>query len=142
MSRHLPQLATAFLLAGFLFLTGCGNVRPWTKTELALAGTALLVMCIDWGQTRDIKNHPGYHEVNKILGKHPTDQRINLYFPITIALGGLIAHYGPDGLAYVMPGPWQEPVRKWFRSAWLGGWTVNEAYWIKRNYDLGIKPSW
>lgn len=34
----------------------------------------------DWRQTRDIKNHPGFYEMNPVLGRYPSDTKIDLYF--------------------------------------------------------------
>ncbi|MBI1755049.1 hypothetical protein HY250_01825 [Candidatus Azambacteria bacterium] len=34
----------------------------------------------DWHQTRDLKNQPGTYETNPILGRHPSDGKIDLYF--------------------------------------------------------------
>ena len=51
---------------------------------LALIVATIILLVIDYRQTLDIKHHPDIEEVNLILGKHPTDQRINSYFVIVI----------------------------------------------------------
>lgn len=45
---------------------------------------ALLVL--DCLQTLDIKNHPGVYEKNVILGRHPSDAKIMVYFSAWIAI--------------------------------------------------------
>ena len=49
--------------------------------------TYLALHVADWGQTRNIAKHPEqFHEVNKILGRHPSTAEVDKYFALT-ALG-------------------------------------------------------
>lgn len=46
-----------------------------------LAGILLIItLLMDWRQTLDIKNHQGFKELNPILGDHPSDLKIHIYF--------------------------------------------------------------
>ena len=38
------------------------------------------LLLIDMLQTLDIKNHKGMYEINKVLGKHPSDIKVYSYF--------------------------------------------------------------
>lgn len=40
----------------------------------------MLLLVLDCLQTLDIKNHPNIFEINKILGPHPSDKKIIVYF--------------------------------------------------------------
>lgn len=45
-----------------------------------LSAITVLLLNIDRNQTLQIKDHPELHEVNVLLGKHPSDKTINTYF--------------------------------------------------------------
>ena len=55
----------------------------------------LMMLAIDYGQTQDIKNRPGFVEENTLLGSHPTAPAVRGYFA-GLALGyTAINHYFP-----------------------------------------------
>lgn len=58
------------------------NINALNILMLAISIVLLVLDCL---QTLDIKNHPSLHEKNKILGKHPSDARIVIYFSVWIA---------------------------------------------------------
>lgn len=41
---------------------------------------ASALLAVDLAQTLDIKNHPALQETNMLLGEHPSDQKIIIYF--------------------------------------------------------------
>ena len=97
-------LTSAVLLGlrlGFimLLLTGCAVVphpRPWTGREKAAAAffvTAHTVNAISTERHLDIS---GNYEYNPILGRYPSDRRVNTYFSITGLGTLLIAHLYPE----------------------------------------------
>lgn len=88
------------------------------RNELIFAGTLLL----DYAQTKDIKNHPGHYETNPILGRHPSDDRIALYF---VAAG--LGHYA---VTKALPPEW--------RPAWQYGWIALEVLTILKNRQVGV----
>lgn len=47
---------------------------------------AVVLLIADCLQTLDIKNHPNLHEKNKILGKHPSDAKVIIYFSVWILI--------------------------------------------------------
>lgn len=47
---------------------------------------ALISLVVDCCQTLDIKNHSNIHESNPLLGPHPSDNIIIVYFFVCMAL--------------------------------------------------------
>lgn len=98
----------------------------WDKTNTALEIGYQTAALVDWGQTLNFNaNHPlgpKEHEMNPILGKHPSRGDINTYFALTGAahvLGSALLH---------------EPYRMIFQGVSLG----IEADAAFKNYKLGI----
>ena len=53
---------------------------------LALLALSILLLCLDWSQTRYIAKHlDRFHETNVILGRAPTLSAVNAYFAACIA---------------------------------------------------------
>ena len=97
--------------------------QDWDKTDLTLGAVALTATVIDWGQTRTIAKNPHlYHEINPILGRHPSVGRVDAYFAGVIVGGAVVAH--------LLPGQY----RKWF----LGGVAVLEIAVTAHNKNIGI----
>lgn len=69
------------LLLALTLLTGYAQAAdPFTKGQVAGIAALGLVTYQDYKQTLDIKNHPGMYEVNPLLGRHPSDERVRNYF--------------------------------------------------------------
>jgi hypothetical protein len=93
-----------------------------TDTGLQLVYTGLHIM--DWGQTLRIAKSPDrWRETNPILGRHPKQSTVNLYFAGTLA-----AH---TAIAYLLPKDW--------RRAWQIVWIGVEAGYVYNNYRAGIR---
>ncbi len=58
-----------------------------------LQSLATLALWFDRNQTIQIKDHPDQHETNLLLGRHPSDAKINYYFLLCILLNLSISHY-------------------------------------------------
>lgn len=117
-------LIIALALLPALAVAQSSEWKPIDKA-LLVGSTAMLV--VDWGQTRYIAKHPDtYHELNPILGKHPSLSRVNAYFSAAIVGNYLIAEYliPPEA-----------------RSLYLGVVTGVELAVVGRNKHLGIKLS-
>ena len=91
------------LVALFLVLTiaGCSTLRPhpraWTKAEKAVAGFFIAGHLADAYTTERHQDHPErFCERNPVLGRHPDDSRIVVYFSLTglVVLG--VAHLYPE----------------------------------------------
>ena len=83
----------------------------------------LLTTAADWNQTRQIAANPGhYHELNPILGQHPSAAAVNRHFAINeiVVLGA----------AYKLPK---------YRNDILGTSATIEAGFVAHNYSIGLK---
>ena len=104
-------------------LTG-KNDNPWTVTQIVQESVTISTLLIDWHQTRQIADHPGYSERNELLGKHPEQPKINRYFGAVMIGQYLIAD--------ALPGYW--------RNSFLGAVTLTEIHVIGKNKQIGL--SW
>lgn len=78
-----------------LLLTACASPRPWTKKEKIAAGFFLIAHTADAITTSQL-NDNGNYELNPLLGKHPSDTEVCIYFSIT-AIGALtLSHFYPN----------------------------------------------
>ena len=84
-----------------LLLPVSAQADSWDAADIQREATYQVLAAVDWGQTRDIANHPGYHEQNAILGLHPSTSKINTYFATTALLHA--------GIAYMLPPKWRTP---------------------------------
>ena len=109
-----------FLFIALLF-TSCASPRPWTKQEKIAAGFFLLAHSADAITTSQLTDN-GNYEINPILGKHPSDTKISVYFSLT-AIGALIvSHFNPD-----------------FRKPLLYGYGALNAGLAIHNYSINKK---
>lgn len=92
--------------------------------DLMLIVAAVVLLILDMRQTLDIKNHPGIHEINPLLGKHPTDTRIYTYFATCITAFLAITHFMPPE----------------YQAFWGGGIAAVELFFfVIPNHQLGLK---
>ena len=84
---------------------------------------AIVALAIDCAQTLDIRRHKALHEINPILGPHPVDWKIVVYF--LVCIGALIA------MAVYCPS-------KTWTQAILGTVLILEVWIIYRNKKLGL----
>lgn len=105
-----------FLCATLLSGYGCST------RQLQVVSTGLLVA--DWQQTLVTTRNPNkFYEKNKILGKHPSESRVNVYFG-TACLGNiLVGELAPEGYS------------KWFYY----GVIALESVVVYRNIQVGIR---
>ena len=76
-------------------LISCASPRSWTRQEKAAAGFFVLAHSADAITTSQLTDH-GNYEMNPIMGKHPSDIEIGVYFSLT-AIGALVvSHFNPD----------------------------------------------
>ncbi len=98
---HLLILLASLILAlAFLFPESC-RADEWKKADYLLEGSWIALHVLNWGTTLDIADNPGrYHEMNPIMGRHPSRGRVNLYFA-----GTTVAHVLTSAL---LPKKWRE----------------------------------
>ena len=68
----------------------------WTKKDTAFQASLLVLKGIDWLQTKEIARNPHYYEVNPILGKYPSQNRVDLYFACSAIGHTVVAYYLPS----------------------------------------------
>lgn len=107
-----------------VLVLSCNAYAEMTKSDVALMSTYSVLHIIDWGQTRYIShNGDRYYEMNPILGKHPSTDKVDAYMISTFL--------GMWALAYVIP----EPYKKFF----IGSGIVLEGGLAIHNNNIGIK---
>ncbi len=95
---------------------------------ILLTALALFTTAIDWAQTIVIAQNPQtWSENNPLLGRHPSERRVHVYFAcccVIIFAGaiGLLEHAGPG----------------WASLAMLAV-ALFEAYWVRHNWRNGIQ---
>ena len=92
----------------------------WSTRDYTLQATWTVLHIVDWGQTLDIAKNPDrFHEVNPILGKHPSVNKVNMFMALGTVINPLIVH--------VVPSKW----RPYFQGLSIGvktGCVVNNYY--------------
>jgi hypothetical protein len=113
-------------LALFLFLIATASAyagEPLSKSEWTKETAFLTAGLVDYGQTRDIKNHPGMYEQNPLLGRSPSDTRIRNYFLAAGATHIVITRLLPRD----------------YRPAWQWGTLILEVGVVAHNYSIGLR---
>lgn len=120
-------MKTFLLILVLLFpLHSEAQFSNWTPTDKALLAASTTMLILDWGQTLYIAKNPvRFHELNPILGEHPSVGSVNTYFAAAIIGNYLLA----DWLGATN------------RRLYLGGITALEAGVVLHNRGLGIKVS-
>lgn len=97
----------------------------WSSQDVKLQATYSVLHVLDWMQTLDIKNHRerDVYETNPVLGKHPSNAKINAYMGSTLILNAVVTHILPS------------KYRPWWQVA---GISV-EASCVVNNYNLGLR---
>lgn len=107
-----------------LFAKPAWAADPWSNRDVALQLAYTSLHVIDWGQTRYIAQNPLNHsEVNKILGEHPSPERVDVYFAGTLIAHVLVTHFLPA------------KYRPWWQLATIS----MEGYCVNHNFKAGVK---
>lgn len=98
--------------------------HAWDKMDTALQLTYLGLHVMDWGQTLDIAKSPNKHEeLNPILGKHPSIDKVNSYFVLT--------GVGHTVISLLLP----KPYRNYWQLITIG----IESNCVYHNYRMGVR---
>lgn len=101
----------------------CQAKDEWDTLDKSLATAAIASTVIDWRQTQQIaKSSLIYHENNKILGEHPSINKVNTYFISSLVIGSLIADNLPSS----------------YRKGFLVGITTTEILYVRHNLHIGV----
>lgn len=95
---------------------------PLTDAQKVGTGVMLTTIFLDYRQTKDIKNHPGFTEKNPILGRNPSDGKIDRYFAAA-ALGSV-------AVVYLLPDEY-----RWY---FIGGVVAMQLNVIGHNKRVGV----
>ena len=107
-----------------LFSSSAIAADKWSKRDKNLELTYQALKFIDWRQTRYIaKNSDKYYEMNPILGKHPSVDKVDAYFIGTAILHPIITHFLP----------------KEYRPWWQGITITLSGACVINNVIVGIK---
>lgn len=119
-------MKTLFLILAVLFLSSCAGKwgADWSQADTNRQIGYTVLHMADWSQTRYIARHPKeYHEVNPVLGRHPSVGKVNTYFAVT-------------GLANIwVSGALSPKYRKWWQYFCIGF----EGGVVAHNASIGIK---
>ncbi len=98
----------------------------WTKEDTMREVAWGVIHVIDWGQTLEAARQPDkYHELNPILGRHPSIGNVNVYMGLS-AIGHL-------GISYILPKKIR-PYWQWVSIGVSGACIINNF-----NVGLGVK---
>ena len=86
-----------------LILTGCGHSRPWTTGEKVLLGASVLASYADYRTTTNVLDNGGY-EMNPLIGKHPSKERLALFLISSEVITIALAHYFPRYRKFLLGG--------------------------------------
>jgi hypothetical protein len=95
----------------------------WTKTDTSFESIYVGLTIIDWGQTRNMVKEGGYHEINPLLGRHPSLDTVDTLIPLGIVAHGLISMALPP------------KYRRYWQFLFIGG----EIAAVWNNYNVGLR---
>ncbi len=76
-----------FLLLGPSIARSWEWAESWDRYDSSREIVWLLLRAVDWKQSLTIADHPEkYYEMNPIIGKHPSRDRVNAYMATTTIL--------------------------------------------------------
>ena len=117
--KLIPLIFTLILL-----LSSPVYAIDWSKEDTAREVVWQILHVVDWGQTLDIARQPHkYHELNPILGKHPSVGKVNTYMALSA-----VAHLG---ISLALP----KEYRKWFQYLTIGA----TGSLVVHNFNIGLK---
>ena len=106
-----------------LLISTSSFADEWTRSDTYREATYLTLLAIDWSQTRNFLRDPHYYELNPILGKHPSQDKVDA----AVILTGL-GHYL---IARILPTEY----RKAFQYVAIGV----ELGAVTHNYSIGVE---
>jgi hypothetical protein len=94
------------------------------KTGLLLEGVWQTLHIADWGQTLDVARNPyDYHEINPIMGRHPSVGNVNIYMGMSALVHA--------GISYALP--------KKYRTYWQSISIVVTGALVVHNNSIGLE---
>lgn len=118
------RLISLIVMVWLVLYSANSRAEGWSTKDTKLGVAALVVTVVDWGQTLNIVDRPGYFEHNLMLGRHPTRAEVNQHFLLTTLLVGSLAHFIPK-----------------YRTEILAVYVTVQTINTVRNYSIGLKVS-
>jgi hypothetical protein len=106
-----------------LFLPSLAFGDDWTTADSVRQGVFTGLNLIDCEQTKKFIRNPHMYEKNPIMGRHPSQTRINNLCALSIV--------GHAGVSYLLPRGW--------RDGWQYIWIGVEAEAVHHNYAIGVR---
>jgi hypothetical protein len=110
-------------LSILLFLPSLVFGGDWTTADSIRQGLYTGFTLVDCEQTKTFLKNPHMYENNHILGKHPSQTKVNNLCALSIV--------GNAAVSYVLPRGWRE--------AWQYVWIGAEASAVYHNYSAGVR---
>lgn len=132
--KTLVTIIILFILLSF----GTANAEykfaeNWNRNDTEWQVASIVLGVADWLQTRYISKHPDeYREMNKVLGDHPSLDKVDLYFASVIVAYTIIAAALPPEAEVF---DYKINPRRICQSVWIGV----EGVTVVRNIAIGIK---
>lgn len=131
--RKLTVALAAVVTAALLCVVVPAKAESWNTEEAVLEVVWQGLHLLDWGTTLDIVSRPDeYHEINPILGDHPSRGKVNLYMGLGAVLHPLVTHVLPRdaevfGLSF-------KP-----RRIWQGVTIMVSGACVANNFSIGLR---
>lgn len=99
----------------------------WTVENKAMFAADFVLTGLDYSQTKYISKHPDeFYEKNTLLGKHPSESKVNTYFPLYFAAKSIVTFALPDPYCMI----------------WQGALIGADSYYVIHNNSIGIGFAW
>ncbi len=117
------QVQCAILV--LLLCTGCSgkHFEPLTQPELNRQYVATALTLVDWKQTQQIVKDDNLYEMNPLLGRYPSRDKVDTLIPLGILSQWAITYYLP----------------KKYRKTWQYFVIGAETTAVVNNYSVGIR---
>jgi len=102
----------------FCFSFPVAAETDWTRVAMNTA------VVLDWAQTRNIDQHPNLYEENRILGRYPSDAKINRFFIAELLIYNLVGEY---------------LISEKYQAFFYGGIAMVHGDAVLHNYNMGVK---
>lgn len=118
---------TAIVYLFLICLAEYAHSAEWSKKDKTLQVGVTALTLVDWMQTRAAAKEPDRHceigPASWVIGEHPSVEQVDLYFPCSIIIKGLITHVLSPSY------------RAWWQSFCMGMSTS----FIIHNHSIGLR---
>ena len=101
------------LIIAVILISGCS----WSKSDIAWGLASTLATAADGYITSEFLENPNNHEMNQILGKHPSNSEVFMVLATSQIIVLTIAHFYPKLRPYILG----------VKTAISGGWAIHNS---------------